>query len=219
MAHKLLAWLLDLLYPPRCMLCHRLIEPRDAPVCRSCLESLAEYDGAPPEVAGAEACVATFFYEGGLRESFLRYKFEGRRWYAEQYGRWLAVTVRDRLAGKFDLITWVPVSRKRKRERGYDQAELLCRALSRELGLEPTPTLEKTGHNRAQSSLTDAAQRFENTKGVYRAAFSDRFPGKRVLLIDDIVTTGATMSECVRVLKEAGAKSVVCAALATPRKT
>ena len=122
MKSKLLVWLLDLLYPPRCMLCHRLIEAKSAPVCTKCMEALPEHDGAERHVDGAAHCVVTFFYEGTLRDGFLRYKFEGRQWYARQFGAWLAVTVRDKLTGKFDLVTWVPVSRKRRRTRGYDQA-------------------------------------------------------------------------------------------------
>ena len=129
------------------------------------------------------------------------------------------MNVRDKLTGKFDLVTWVPVSRKRRRTRGYDQAELLCRETARELGMQPLLTLEKCTDNRAQSSLSGAEERFENAKGAYRAVQPERFAGKRVLLIDDIVTTGATMSECARVLRKAGAAEVVCAALATPRET
>ena len=213
MKSKLLVWLLDLLYPPRCMLCHRLIEAKSAPVCAKCMEALPEHDGAERHVDGAAHCVVTFFYEGTLRDGFLRYKFEGRQWYARQFGAWLKLT------GKFDLVTWVPVSRKRRRTRGYDQAELLCRETARELGMQPLLTLEKCTDNRAQSSLSGAEERFENAKGAYRAVQPERFAGKRILLIDDIVTTGATMSECVRVLRKAEAAEVVCAALATPRET
>ena len=160
MKSKLLVWLLDLLYPPRCMLCHRLIEAKNAPVCAKCMEALPEHDGAERHVDGAAHCVVTFFYEGTLRDGFLRYKFEGRQWYARQFGAWLAVTVCDKLTGKFDLVTWVPVSRKRRRTRGYDQAELLCRETARELGMQPLLTLEKCTDNRAQSSLSGAEERF-----------------------------------------------------------
>lgn len=219
MIRKLWDRLLDLLYPPRCMLCRRFLEPEEKPVCQRCLDALPELDGPAPQISGADACAVTFFYDGTLRDCFLRFKFEGRSWYAEQLGTWLAVTVRDRLAGQFEIITWAPVSHKRLRERGYDQSELLCRVLSRELGIEAAALLEKCTDNRAQSSLHDAQARFANTKGVYHAAAPGRIRGKRILLVDDIVTTGATLSECVRVLKQAGAESVVCAALATPPNT
>lgn len=216
---KLLDWLLDLLYPPKCMLCRKLLDSGRQTVCPACLDSLPDYDGAEPTVRFAQRCIATFFYREPLRGAILRYKFSGSRAYAAQFGQWMAVTIRDKLAGEYDMISWVPVSRKRRRTRGYDQAELLCRETAHELGMQPLLTLEKCTDNRAQSSLSGAEERFENAKGAYRAVQPERFAGKRVLLIDDIVTTGATMSECARVLRKAGAAEVVCAALATPRET
>ena len=213
-----LTWLLDLIYPPKCVVCHKLLESSREPVCPHCMDNLPEHDGADPHVRFAERCTATFFYEEKLRDSFLRYKFGGRDWYAKQYGKWMAVTIRDKLTGKYDIMTWVPVSRQRKKERGYDQAELLCRSAARELGMEPVRTLEKLTDNRAQSTLNDASERMANAAGAYDPYQAERFAGKRVLLIDDIVTTGATLSECARVLRMAGAEQVVCAALATPRE-
>ena len=214
---KWLDALLDLLYPPRCQICHALISRREKPVCARCMDTLPEYDGADPEVAGASRCVAELYYENDVRESFHRYKFGGMDYYAPLYGKWMAVTIRDKLADRYDLITWVPVSKKRRRQRGYDQAYLLCQAAARELSLTPVRTLEKHTDNPAQSGLNSAAERRANTHGVYCAVNTERFCGRRVLLVDDIVTTGATLSECCRVLREAGAADVVCAALATPR--
>ena len=84
---KLLDRLLDLLYPPRCLICHEFLEPGAGAVCAECIDTLPEFDGADPHVRFADRCVATFFYEEKLRDSFLRYKFSGRDWYAKQYGR------------------------------------------------------------------------------------------------------------------------------------
>lgn len=215
MANAVLEWLLDLLYPPRCMICHRLLEPGKKEICAACDDTLPEYDGADPKVRFCERCVVTFYYEGTFRASFLRYKFSGLRQYAGRYGKWMAVTIRDKLAGQYDLITYAPVSRKRRKERGYDQSELLCRAIAQELGMAPVRTLEKQTDIPAQSTLHEYASRVANVSGVYAPVEPEQFMGKRVLLIDDIVTTGATLSECCRVLLSAGAKSVVCAALAT----
>ena len=130
---KLLDWLLDLLYPPKCVICGRLLE-KSGPVCARCLEHLPEYDGAAPHVRFTEAGAVSFYYEGDLRTSFLRFKFGGAAQYAATYGAWMAHTIEDKLAGRYDLLTWAPVSRARKRSRGYDQSELLCReALRSEL--------------------------------------------------------------------------------------
>lgn len=79
---KLLDRLLDLLYPPRCLICHEFLEPGAGTVCGRCMDTLPEFDGADPHVRFAERCAATFFYEEKLRDSFLRYKFGGRDWYA-----------------------------------------------------------------------------------------------------------------------------------------
>ena len=131
---------------------------------------------------------------------------------------WMAHTIRDKLAGKYDVLTWAPVSRARKRKRGYDQSALLCREIGIHLRLESMQTLRKIKDSPAQSTLTDAAQRRANVSGAYRAERPECFAGKRVLIIDDIVTTGATLAECSRTLLLAGASDVVYAAFAAPRK-
>jgi predicted amidophosphoribosyltransferase len=118
----------------------------------------------------------------------------------------------------FDLITWVPISRIRRLRRGYDQVELLAYAVCAELGVEPVSTLRKIRHNRAQSGIVGQAHRRANVLGVYTAVEPEKFIDKRILLLDDIITTGATISECARVLLTAGAKEVHCAAVAAVKE-
>ena len=118
-----------------------------------------------------------------------------------------------------DVITWVPVSRKRRRARGYDQVELLAKAVGPELGIPVEPLLEKFRDNRANSGLKTPAERRANVLGVYKVIEPERLHGKRVLLLDDIVTTGATASECARVLLTAGAEEVIFAAVAAAGTT
>ena len=117
-----------------------------------------------------------------------------------------------------DLITWVPLSRKRLRKRGYDQAKLIAEAVSVRLGVPCVPVLRKLRNIRAQSSLQDAVQRQRNIRNVYSVSEPEKIRGKRILLIDDIVTTGATLSECARTLREAGAAEVIAAAAAGGRR-
>ena len=211
------SWLLDLLYPPKCVICGKLLSGR-GPVCPACMDKLPEFDGAAPAVRFTSAGAVSFFYEKALRESFLRFKFGGCAFYAQTYGAWMAHTIRDKLTGRYDVLTWAPVSRARKHVRGYDQSELLCREIGKALGETPVRTLLKTRDVPAQSALTDAAQRRAHVSGAYRAEKQERFAGKRVLLIDDIITTGATLAECSRTLLLAGAADVVYAAFAAPRK-
>ena len=149
-----------------------------------------------------------------MRESLLRYKFGGATGYAKVYGRLVAETVRTELPGAYDIITWVPLSRKRLRERGYDQARLLAKVTAKALGMPLTPTLYKQRNTQPQSGTGDAAKRRANITGAYRMKKGADVTGKRVLLIDDIVTTGSTLLECARVLGKAGAEQVVCATVA-----
>ena len=91
---------------------------------------------------------------------------------------------------------------------------LLAESACRLWETKPLPLLRKTVHNPAQSGLKEAAARRANVLGVYEAAEPERIQGYRILLVDDICTTGATLAECARVLREAGAADVVCAAAA-----
>lgn len=116
------------------------------------------------------------------------------------------------------MLTWIPVSAKRKASRGYDQVELIARAVGRELGMKPIPLLKKVRDNPPQSSLTDDSMRKRNVSDVYQFRGGADISGKRILLLDDILTTGATAEEAARILLCAGAEEVHCAAMAAARK-
>ena len=214
-----MSWLLDLLFPPRCVFCGKLLATGERDFCARCQRELPWLEGPAAEQTGEffSLCAAPLRYQGVVRDSIRRYKFKGRQGYHKAYGKLVAQCVHDHLAGKYDLITWVPLSEKRRRERGYDQAFLLASAAALELGDVAVETLRKSRHTDAQSGLEGEAERRANVLGAYSAADPALVAGKRVLLIDDVVTTGATFSECARVLRTAGAKDVVCAALARAR--
>ena len=213
------SWLLDLLFPPRCVFCGKLLATGERDFCARCQRELPWLEGPAAEQTGEffSLCAAPLRYQGVVRDSIRRYKFKGRQGYHKAYGKLVAQCVHDHLAGKYDLITWVPLSEKRKRERGYDQAFLLASAAALELGDVAVETLRKSRHTDAQSGLEGEAERRANVLGAYTAVDPELLAGKRVLLIDDVVTTGATFSECARVLRTMGAKDVVCAALARAR--
>ena len=130
-------------------------------------------------------------------------------------GALIAESVRECLTGKYDLISWVPLSEKRLRERGYDQAMLLALAAALELDDVAVETLRKKPQTQPPQSGTESAdERRANISGAYEVIDSELVRGKRILLIDDIITTGSTLSECARTLMLAGAEGVVCAAVA-----
>ncbi|MCI5562723.1 MAG: ComF family protein [Intestinimonas massiliensis] len=214
--------LLDLLFPPRCVFCRRLLHRGEEGICPRCQQELPWALGAEAEQTGEffSLCASPLWYQDQVRASFHRYKFKGVRGYSRTYGRLVAQCVQDHLAGRYDLITWVPLSRARLRQRGYDQAMLLASAAALELDDVAAETLRKVRDTEAQSGLgkNDASRR-ANVLSAYQVTDPALVEGRRVLLIDDIVTTGSTLSECARVLRTAGAADVVCAALARSRRS
>lgn len=210
--------LLKLLYPPKCVLCGAILESGEQDLCEDCRIDAPECPLSRTKLPFLEGWLALWYYEDTARRSLLRYKFRGRRSYAKCYGRLLAAKIRARYPEGFDLLTWVPISSLRKLRRGFDQVELLAKAVGTELGLSPVATLKKIRNNRPQSRMKDPAARKANVLGAYRLTDSAEVRGKRVLLLDDILTTGATAGECARMLRMAGAKEVHCAAVAAARK-
>jgi len=211
--------LLDLLFPPRCAFCGKVLPGGGDGLCAGCQKDLPWLTEEAAERTGEffSLCVSPLRYEGKVRESIHRYKFKGVNSYARVYGKLVAQCVRDHLAGRYDLISWAPLSDKRRRERGYDQAFLLAQAAAMELGDAAAETLHKRRDTEAQSGLEHDEARRANVLGAYECADRELIEGRRVLLIDDVVTTGATLSECARVLRTAGAAEVVCATLAKAR--
>ena len=212
-------WLLDLLFPPKCVFCGKVLSGGERGFCARCQKELPWLEGAAAEQSGEffSLCASPLAYRDQVRDSIRRYKFKGRQGYHRTYGRLVAQCVRGHLAGRYDLITWVPLSDRRRKERGYDQAFLLCGAAALELGGVAVETLRKDRNTRAQSGLDDDGARRANVLGAYAVVDPERVAGKRVLLIDDVITTGSTISECARILRAAGASDVVCATLARAR--
>ena len=119
----------------------------------------------------------------------------------------------------FDLLTWVPVSPLRRFRRGYDQVELLARAVARELNIKPKRLLQKIRHTPPQSGIREYAQRKANILGAYRTVHQELVRGKRILLLDDVLTSGATASECAKTLSISGAQQIYFAAIAASEHT
>lgn len=214
-----LGFVLDLLFPPRCVFCTRLLKRGERGLCGQCQRELPWIEGLDAEqnFEFVSCCASPLWYQGEVRKSIHRYKFSDRSGYAKTYGRLVAQCVADHLAGRYDVISWVPLSPKSLKRRGYDQAMLLARSAALELDQTAVETLKKVRNTSAQSSLKEDAQRRANVLGAYRAADPALVEGKRVLLIDDVVTTGSTLSECARVLRQCGAADVVCATLTRAR--
>ena len=216
MAFGLFDKLITVIYPDRCLLCSRVVA-RGQLCCGSCSKALpfqpqgrveAEKDDPFSFVA------VPFLYQDGIRNAIIQMKFYGRREAADFFVPYMLKA----LAGyKPDLVVPVPMAKHRVKERGYNQAELLALPIAEALGCSYVPdTLERTG-SVAQHDLSARLRRLEANQSFVLSSDAE-VVGRRVLLVDDIFTTGSTLRRCAWLLKDAGAAEVVClAAAATPR--
>lgn len=201
----------ELFFVPKCIFCGKVIE--NGYICRNCRDRLPYVRSAIKGKEFYTKCSCAIYYKDTARNAMLRYKFGGKRIYSEEFSLLLAEAVVRDLDGEFDTVTWVPVSKKRERKRGYDQSRLIAERTAELLGYKAEPLLRKRRHTPAQSGIKAEDARRANVSGAYEITDRDRISGRKILLIDDIVTTGATFSECARVLLMAGAESVAGAAV------
>lgn len=212
---KLGQWLLELLFPTRCILCREFLGGGKPRICPHCAETIpATSEGGKSHGDFYSLCVSAVFYEKSMRDAILRYKFQGARVYAPAFGTLLASVIYEQLDGKYDVISWVPLDRGRRRKRGYDQAELLAREAAKQLRQDCVPLLKKKRGVHPQSGTGSPERRRANIAGAYSVSDPALVAGRRILLVDDIVTSGSTLSECAKTLLLAGAEDVCCATLA-----
>lgn len=210
--------LLDLLYPPKCPFCGRVLERGEEGWCAACQRDLPWTEpGEGKAVEGCALCLSPLWYRDGVREGVHRYKFGGGRGHAALFGALMAQCLQDRWESPVDLITWAPLHPARKKKRGYDQAELLARRVGELSGLPVEPTVEKLRATAVQSQAGADEARRANVQGAYRALPGLDLTGMRVILVDDVATSGATLAQCAAALREAGAETVAGLTLARAR--
>lgn len=215
-------WFRELLFPRKCMLCGTLLEKDEMDLCRCCRTNTPQYpfgtSNPPPKGKNRlhflDSFTAIWYYENDVRSCIHRYKFRRALHLAPKFGRLLAMKLLKDGPEEFDILTWVPVSRIRRLKRGYDQSELLAREVGRELDKRPRRLLCKVRNTPPQSGILKDSERKANVLGAYRLVHDADIRGKRILILDDVFTTGATTEECARILLSAGAKEVHCAAIA-----
>lgn len=220
MTYRILNQLLDLLFPAKCPFCHRLLREEEAFWCARCQRELpwAAGSAGQQELEFLSGCISPLFYRDQVRDGIHRYKFQNRPGYAGSFGLLMAQAVRDAWPEvPFDAVTWAPLSRRRLRGRGYDQARLLAQAVSERLELPCVSTLVKVRHTPAQSLQAGDGSRQTNVLGAYEVVPGITLTGQTLLLCDDVVTTGSTLSECARILCASGAHRVYALTLARSR--
>lgn len=198
-----------LLFPERCLSCGS----PNTTLCHHCKKYLQEkFNPVVVKTQNKElSCVSCFVYEGTIRNIIHSFKFQNQKSASTILSEFLTIAIQNELKSKkFDIITFVPNYKCLSYTREYNQSEILSEEISNRLGIPIKKCLTKIKKNRKQHKLS-FSERQENVKGVYSS--TEDLKNKTILLCDDIITTGATLSECVKELKKSGA-NVICATVA-----
>jgi ComF family protein len=228
---KLWEGLRDLVYPPVCAICG---SPEENLLCTTCMEQLEKIQQPCCLVCGAPASVPVgechecrnrdfFFekarayglYEGKLREMIKKFKFKGVRGLQALLASFIYQTYKEFFGNeRFDFLEFVPLSRKRLLERGFNQSELLARSLSLQTAIPLSGALVKMRETPDQTRVDNYEERQGNVKDAFALKDGRATRDKSILLIDDVYTTGATVNECAAALKRGGAYRVCVLTLA-----
>jgi ComF family protein len=223
-------------FPSGCRICRNLLTSSSrVPICEECLASFAKVQGPCCEVCGlplpgfgndvgeirlCPACQQRIYaferarsfavYQDAVVKAILLLKFEQ----IEPLGGWFASRLAeivkaegDRLAA--DVVVPVPLHKTRERERGYNQAALIAEPLAKKLRLPHKAVLLMRTKARPDKQILSLEERWESVRGAFATRPGSQVDNQRVLLVDDVLTTGATLDACARALREAGATSVV----------
>ncbi|HEY4506227.1 MAG TPA: phosphoribosyltransferase family protein [Candidatus Paceibacterota bacterium] len=205
--------ILRVIFPDSCIAC----KTPDTPLCLKCLSKI---EPAEREVQGVFVCYS--YRDPIIRNAIWRLKYKNHRTLALPLSQTIADFVIEELADQelFGnssqvLVTAIPQSKKRTRDRGYNQSALLAEGVAKKVGLIFSPKLlEKVRETARQVEMKNRQARIENLKGAFHAREPEKVKGKTIIIIDDVTTTGATFAEARRALKSAGAKRIIACALA-----
>ena len=209
--------LVNAFFPARCPYCNEVIF-RNEDSCDDCKSKL-EYENIITTLYKSRN-VSPFKYSGINKDAVLSFKFNNNPNYSEQFAISMRKAICDEYSdylsteNHFDIITCVPCTKKRYYERGYNQSQLLAKELSEHFNINFQPVLIKIKDTEAQHTLPKD-KRKSNVQNVFNINKEYKIADRTILLIDDILTTGSTMNECVNTLYSNGAKIVLCATYAT----
>lgn len=207
--------ILNYVYPNICGFCNKIIS--EEYTCKNCQEKLKYMYESEKQLVSVnkyfDALVCAYKYSGIIRSKILQYKFKNKKYlYASLSER--LIKLLNMYSNEIDIIIPVPIHYMRAFNRGYNQSFLIAKFVAKKIKKEiRNNILKKVLNNKPQSLLT-ANKRKSNVCNAYKIRKADAIKGKTILLIDDIYTTGATVNECSKVLKENGAKRIIVATVA-----
>ncbi len=208
---KIINNILELVYPPTCGFCGKICSNY---ICTKCYAKIKKYEiknrkNYKVKDMYFDEMYNVFRYEEDIRNILIRYKFQNKAYLYKTFSK--IILNNKKICGnlkKYDIIIPVPIHKKRKHRRGYNQTELVAKEISHQLKIKMgKDVLIKNINTKAQSELSKK-ERNDNIKGAFKVQNLQKIKNKKILLIDDIYTTGNTANECSKMLKLAGAKNI-----------
>lgn len=205
-----------LIYPNVCLVCGKKIDENKTYACEKCKDILKYSMKRQVKVYSDmyfSKLITCFEYQGLIRNKILAYKFRNKSYLGNSFAQIMSENLQD-AKNEFDIIIPVPIHFKRYLERGYNQSEILAKQIAKLLNKKCFTNVLKKAKNVVPQSTLDHIARKTNVLNTYQIRNVSKILNKRILLIDDIFTTGATANECAKVLKMHGAKNVIVATIA-----
>jgi len=204
--------ILSIIYPQVCLICGRPVQKEICNKCELMLNrqlALGIDDYTLNNEKEFDEHMYLYAYDGIIRKLILQYKFQEKSYLYKIFVKNLKNNKKMYLfLKKYDIIIPVPISKKRIKQRGYNQSSLLALEISKVFNIEYNDnSLIKSKHTESQSSL-NKEERIKNVENVYSVKNQEKILNKKILLLDDIYTTGSTVNECSKVLKQEGAKNI-----------
>ena len=211
----MLEFVLDFLFPPACIVCGKIDKNWLCPKCQVRVERLEKSFQLDIQNKKYEKLLYIFKYESLIRKLILGYKFSNKAYINNFFANMIVRNEKNyNLLKQYDMIIPVPMHKKKMQKRGYNQTELISEKIAQKLEIENRPDiLQKVINTTTQSKLGGKARQ-TNIQHAFFIKNDIDVEDKKVILLDDIYTTGATSEECSRVLKDAGATEVLILVLA-----
>ena len=206
MNNKIFNTIIDIMFPQVCSICGKLNKEGLCIKCRNILEKLAIFQITKENLQERyfQELISIFPYEGMVRQLLLAYKFHEKSYIYVCFVNFILKNEKifEKLQS-YDTIIPVPISKKRMKERGYNQSLLIAKNLSKELNISLQVNCLLKTRNIIEQSKLNKEQRKDNIQNVYELKNGEILNNKRILLIDDIYTTGSTVNECSKILQQA----------------
>ncbi len=208
--------ILDLIYPPKCPCCGEIIQS-EKDICDECRRKLVKWTGSF-RIKGADSFNAAYRYDETISPAVIKLKNQSYGKACDFLVKTAVKLIKENTSGENRVIVPVPLHEYTLKERGYNQSEVIAKEAGRILGIPvDTSSLVKVRETLQQKTLTPERRKL-NLREAFCVSEGSDISGKSVILLDDVCTTGSTLSECAAALKEAGAAKIYCIAAAKVQK-